>query len=211
MRRSRMSPMDFNNASVAAFVGAAFGGIFAVAAVVATDWLRDRRMVRTIRSEIGNARRHSTNKLEAVQNMLRLMREKNQILPGEILKFDVSVIREMKARVLHLLDPRQRQALDGVLFRMEGVDAHLDEVHRLQQEIRPVPGSMVVTAIRDNSVRRIDSLLSDIIVNLKVLVEMSDRYTAGDFATITQKRYLKSDYDEPEADQPTKPDQRESS
>ena len=58
-----MAPMDFNNASVAAFFGAAFGGIFAVAAVVITDRLRDRRMVATIGAEIVHARDHAARKL----------------------------------------------------------------------------------------------------------------------------------------------------
>jgi len=183
----------FNNASVSAFLGALFGGIFAVATVFVTDRLRDRRTVKTIRSEISIAHDHAKNKLETVRNMRRAMLERKQIIPGEVLRFDVGVIRELKARILHLLKPRQRQALDAVLFRMERVDAHLEDIHEGQQALR----GELPTDKRDEAVARLASILHDNIVNLKVLIEIADRYCKGDFAGITQKQYRLGDYAEP--------------
>jgi hypothetical protein len=195
--------MDFNNASVAAFVGAAFAGIFAVIAVAITDRLRDRRTVETIRGEIETARGHAENKLETVREVLRLFREKGQFRSGEIMKFDVSVVRELKARVLHLLDPRQRQALDAVLFRMEGTDSLLAEVSRQQEEFRPKPGWQVHFVPPPNQLAQHDTLLADAITNLKVLVEMAGKYAAGDLAGITQKHYRAADYADPPAESAT--------
>ena len=186
-----------NNASVAAFVGAAFGGMFAVLTVAITDRWRDRRMVETIRGEIATAHGHATGKLETLRNVLRLFREKRQVSAGEIMKFDVAVVRELKARVLHLLDPRQRQALDAVLFRMEGVDSHLDEVRRQQEAFRPPVGYQMAIVPAPNQIRQLDTLLGDVIINLKVLIEISGNYASGDFAAITQKQFRLSDYADP--------------
>ena len=187
----------FNNASVAAFFGAAFGGIFAVLTVAITDRLRDRRTVETIRGEITTAQAHATNKLEAVRNVRRVFRENREVIAGEIMEFDVAVIRELKARVLHLLPPRQRQALDAVLFRTEGTDALLREVRRSQEKFRPALGYQVHVAPAPNEVEHLESLLGNVIINLKMLIEVSGHYAEGSFSAITQKTFRPSDYAEP--------------
>jgi hypothetical protein len=56
----------------------------------------------------------------------------------------------------------------------------------------------VPTEKLDETVGRLASILNDTIVNLKVLIEIADRYHQADFAGITQKQYRLSDYAAPQ-------------
>ncbi len=183
----------FNNASVAAFLGAVFSMFSALVVVAVSGWLSDRRMVRTIRAEIVVAREQARGKLETARRKLAAMRQGNQVHPGEVLKFDVAVIRELKARVLHLLKPRQRLALDGVLFRMEGVDGIFDDARRQEKALRALSGS---SANYDDHVARLEKTLDDAIVNLRMLDEMTEHYASGRFEAITTKGYRREDYED---------------
>jgi len=181
----------FKNASVAAFLGAAFSGISAVIVVAVNDWRRDRRMVGTIKAEIALAREHGKAKLETVRRKVATIREENPIRSGEVLRFDVAVVRELKGRVLHLIEPRQRQALDAVLHRMDGVDGLLDDVREREDDLRDTTR---IDAYHGDQVAALKESLEDAITNLRVLDEIAERYVAGKFEAITSKQYRPEDY-----------------
>jgi hypothetical protein len=92
------------NRSVAAFLGA----FFAFCLVVLNDRRRDSKMVENIDNEIANARDLARQKSKTAENNLKSMNE-NRGYSGRVIAFDTALVREMKGRVLHLLDPEKRQ------------------------------------------------------------------------------------------------------
>jgi hypothetical protein len=203
----------FGNESVGAFIGAACGAIFTYATVAITDRRRDHQVVETIRREIETGVDAAAAKLEAAEDMLLLMRQHRQIKAGEVLAFDLALINELKARVLHRLEPAQRLALDGVVHRMHGVNRLLDDVHQQQEAMRPrlAAGQPVSSA----EMQLLDGRIADAIVNIKVLRAQAASYIKGDHRGVAALRFtgeeygpkpLRFDYAAPAAAAPGRPE-----
>jgi hypothetical protein len=176
-----------------AFLGAFLGVVGAVVTVLITDWLRDRRTVRTIGNQIATDRDHAKQKLKTVEAAIRLIRDEANVHPAEIIKFDVKAIREMKAQVLHRLEKKRHknQALDAVIFRMEGTDSLIAKAQERAERLRDVSENAPIEDIA-TPMDHIATHWRDAATNLKILIPMADDYLAGKYKTVLTKDYLRS-------------------
>ncbi len=179
----------FNNQSVGAFLGA-FAAFLLVAA---NDWRRERRKVKTLRAEIEVNQAHASAKLETARRMRALMREHNRVIPAPILHFNTTFTRQLAAEVLHHLSLDQRRAVEGLCYTMEAIDGLLDESLALAQRFTGPLGQADQIATAEHLLKN----WSDIIANLKRLVEMCSEYLAGNYSQLVSKQYDAAAYKEP--------------
>jgi hypothetical protein len=179
----------FNNQSVGAFLGA-FAAFLLVAA---NDWRRERRKVKTLRAEIEVNRADALAKLETARRMRALMRERNRVMPAPVLHFNTTFTRQLAAEVLHLLSLDQRRAVEGLCYTMEAIDGLLDESLALAQRFTGPLGQ----AERLGAAELLQKNWSDIIANLKRLIEMCGEYLAGNYSQLVSKQYAAAAYEEP--------------
>lgn len=178
----------FENKSVAAFAGAFSAFIL----VMVTDWRRERRKVRNIRSEVEMNMGLAEKKLDTVRMNRSAMREHNQVVPAPILKFNTTLIRSMAADVLSRLTMDQRRALEAVCYTMEATDEVLLGGYNIAKEF----GTPEEPAVRMRKAEHLLNEYGDAIVNLKRLREMCQNYVDGKFAVIITKQYDRLDYEE---------------
>jgi hypothetical protein len=179
----------FNNQSVGAFLGA-FAAFLLVAA---NDWRRERRKIKTLRAEIEVNRADATAKLETARRMRALMREHNRVMPAPVLHFNTTFTRQLAAEVLHHLSLDQRRAVEGLCYTMEAIDRLLDESLALAQKFTGPLGQTE----RLGTAELLQRNWSDIIANLKRLIEMCGEYLAGNYSQLVSKQYNAAAYEEP--------------
>lgn len=178
----------FNNQSV----GAALGAFLAFALVVLTDWRRERRKLRTLRAEIAANAADARAKLETARRMRKLMREENKVMPAPVLRFNTSSMRHLAADVLHHLSVDQRRAVEGLSYTMEAIDELFAESKAIAQLFTGPLGHNERIA----SATHLLANWSDIIANLKRLVDMCELYLAGRYSELVNKQYNAADYEE---------------
>lgn len=178
-----------NNQSVAAFIGA--GAAFLL--VWFNDIRRERRKVKNIRSEIEMNQSLASAKLESTRRMRDSVRHHNEVIPAPILPFNTVLIRQLTAEVLSRLTLDQRRAVEALCYRMEGTDGILEEAYEMTKGLR----ELSVQADRIRAAERLVNEYADAIVNLKILVEMCDRYNDGEYKAIVTKQYGRAEYEEP--------------
>lgn len=179
----------FNNQSVGAFLGA----FAAFLLVVANDWRRERRKLKTLRAEIEVNRADATAKLETARRMRALMREHNRVAPAPVLHFNTTFTRQLAAEVLHHLSIDQRRAVEGLCYTMEAIDGLFDESLALAQRFTVPLGQSERLATADH----LQKNWSDIVSNLKRFIEMSGDYLAGNYCQLVNKQYDAAAYEEP--------------
>lgn len=179
----------FNNQSVGAFLGA----FAAFVLVVANDWRRERRKVKTLRAEIEVNCADAAAKLETARRMRALLREHNQVAPAPVLHFNTAFTRQLAAEVLHHLSVDQRRAVGGLCYTMEAIDGLFDESLALAQRCtRPLgQAEQIATA------KHLQKNWSDIVANLNRLIEMCGDYLAGNYSQLVNKQYDAAAYEEP--------------
>ena len=183
--------LDFlNNASAAAFIGAASAYLL----VVLTDRRREKQKVRTITREVEILKGHAQTKLQRLRACLQDLRVHHFIVPSPVFKFDTTLIRKIAAEVPDRLSLPQRKALDGLCYHMEATDAILVKIFDLAESIADSHG------MRDDKALILDQLISihnASIANHKRILETCDCYLTGDYETILTKRYKWEDYADP--------------
>lgn len=179
----------FNNQSVGAFLGA----FAAFTLLVANDWRRERRKVKTLRAEIEVNRADAQAKLETARRMRTLMREHNRVMPAPVLRFNTAFTRQLSADVLHHLAVDQRRAVEGLCYTMEAIDGLLDDSLIVARQFTGPMGQ----ADRLAAGEHLQSNWSDTVANLKRLIEMCDEYLAGRYSALVNKQYNAAEYEEP--------------
>lgn len=179
----------FNNQSI----GAALGAFAAFALVALTDWRRERRKLKTLRADIEVNLEHARAKLETARRMRALLREQNRVVPAPVLRFNTAFTRQLTAEVLHHLSADQRRSIEGLCYTMDAIDDILAESHLIAQQFTGPLGH----AERIASASKLATNWSDIVANLKRLVEMCDYYLAGRFSELVNKQYDAQQYEEP--------------
>lgn len=177
----------FDNKTVSAFAG----GLTAFILVVVTDWRRERRKLKHIRSEIELTGVVAANKLETVRRNRTMVRE-NSLMAAPILKFNAAMIRSMMGDVLDKLPLDQRRALEAVCYWMEAIDELLADTYSRAKSIRDSKDQ----AERHDSGKQLIDDYGDAIVNLKILSEMCASYRAGHYTEIITKQYDRTKYEE---------------
>jgi hypothetical protein len=179
----------FNNQSVGAFLGA-FAAFLLVAA---NDWRRERRKVKTLRAEIEVNLADAKAKLQTSRRMQALMREENRVMPAPVLRFNTQFTRQLAGETLHHLSIDQRRAVEGLCYTMEAIDAIFAESQELATRFTGPLGQADRIAIGE----RLLGNWSDLISNLKRLIEMCEQYLHGKFSDLVNKQYDASHYVEP--------------
>jgi hypothetical protein len=169
------------NRSGAAFLGA----FFAFCLVVLNDRRRDSKMVENIDNEIANARDLARQKSKTAENNLKSMNE-NRGYSGRVIAFDTALVREMKGRVLHLLDPEKRQALNAMLFRMEGIDELFDKILEGIEHLRTHAQDETRVEF-DKHVEDLSKMYVEILINSRFFIDMADLYVKGNYREIITK------------------------
>lgn len=178
-----------NNQSFGAFVGACA----AFTLVMLNDWRRDRKKVANIRGEIEMNLDLAKAKLETVRRNRDALRNESRVIPAPILKFNTVLIRQLAAEVLARLTLDQRRALEALCYTMDATDGILEEVCSLTRRLRQPLERLELTS----PVMLLGNEYDDAIVNLKRLSEMCQGYVAGQYKSITEKEYDRSEYEEP--------------
>jgi hypothetical protein len=179
----------FNNQSVGAFLGA----FAAFLLVVVNDVRRERRKIKTLQAEIEVNLADAKAKLETARRMRSLMREQNRVMPAPVLRFNTAFTRQIASEILHHLSIDQRRAVEGLCYTMESIDGLFAEsLEHSKQFTRPL-GQAERLAIADHLLGN----WSDIIANLKRLIEMCQEYLAGQFSELVNKQYDAAKYEEP--------------
>lgn len=178
----------FNNQSVGAF----FGAFAAFILVGANDWRRERRKVKTLRAEIEVNLGDARAKLETTRRMRALMRNENKVMRAPVLRFNTAFTRQLSADVLHLLTLDQRRAVEALCYTMEAIDGLFSEA---TESARALSGTME-NPLRMKTAEDLLATWSDIVANLKRLMEMCEAYMAGRFTEMITKQYNAADYEE---------------
>jgi hypothetical protein len=179
-----------DNKSVAAFIGA----FSAFLLVFATDWRRERLKVKYIRAEIEINQVIARNKIDTARGNRSLIRGQNKIAAAPTLKFNTGLIRGLTAEVLGRLTADQRRAIEALCYRMDAIDQLFNDV--ATQSKKYEPPSSLTNEERHHLGKSIISTYADIIVNLKVLVEMSADYLNGHFTEVVTRRHDPAKYEE---------------
>jgi hypothetical protein len=179
-----------DNKSVAAFIGA----FSAFLLVIVNDWRRERRKVSYLRSEIEMNQVIARNKTETARGNRSLIRDHNRISAAPTLKFNTALIRDLAAEVLGRLTPDQRRAVEALCYRMDAIDGLFEDVAAQSKKFEPP--SDLIHEQRHEIGKSIISTYGDIIVNLKILAEMSGDYITGHFTEVVTRQYDRLKYEE---------------
>ena len=178
-----------NNQSFGAFVGACAAFFL----VMLNDRRRERKKVANICAEIEMNLNLANAKLETVRRNRNALRKESRIIPAPILKFNTLLIRQLAAEVLGRLTLDQRRSVEALCYTMEATDGILEEIYTLTKRVRePLEGIDLRSAIMN-----LGTEYDDAIVNLKRLNEMCQKYVDGQYRSITEKQYDRSEYEEP--------------
>jgi hypothetical protein len=173
-------------------VGAALGAFLAFLLVMATDWWREMRTVRSLRSEIEVHRADAEAKLETARRMRAVLREHNKATPSPVMRFNTTVTRQVSAEVRHRLLADQRRSLEALLYTMEAIDGIFADSQTLSRHF----SSPIGQAERMSYAAQLAHNWSDTVANLKRLIEMCDMYLAGRYAELVTKQFDHADYEE---------------
>lgn len=179
----------FNNQSISAFLGA-FSAFILVAA---NDWRRERRKIKTLRAEIEVNLADAKAKLETARRMRALMREQNSVMPAPVLRFNTKFTRQLASEILHHLSINQRRAVEGLCYTMESIDELVSESVESAKLFTGPMGQAERLSIAEHLLVN----WSDIIANLKRLIEMCEHYLAGRYEQLVNKQYDPAAYEEP--------------
>jgi hypothetical protein len=164
-----------NNASVAAFLGAAS----AFGLVVANDYRRRLKSKRQIRYLVSDNLDLAHAKLETVKTNIAMLTEDNRLSGAPIMTFPTAALKSKQLEVIDLLDANQSQGLSVLLYWMEGIDGLLSEYVEVTKRLRALPKAGPESAQRIELATQILSTLTDAQVSLERLIEMCEWYGAG--------------------------------
>ena len=161
-----------NNASVAAFLGAAF----AFGLVAANDYRRRLKSKRQIRYLVSDNLDLARAKLETVRTNIAMLTEDNRLSGAPIMAFPTAALKSKQLEVIDLLDANQNQGLSVLLYWMEGIDGLLGEYVEATKRLRAVPKAGPESPRRIELATEILSTLTDATVSLEQLIEMCEWY-----------------------------------
>lgn len=164
-----------NNASVAAFLGAAF----AFGLVAANDYRRRLKSKRQIHYLVSDNLDLARAKLETVKSIIAMLTEDNRLSGAPVMSFPTAVLKSKQLEVIDLLDSNQNQGLSVLLYWMEGVDGLLGEYVDATKRLRAVPSVGPESAQRIALATQILSTLNDARASLEHLIEMCEWYGSG--------------------------------
>ncbi len=164
-----------NNASVAAFLGAAF----AFGLVVANDYRRRLKSKRQIRYLVSDNLDLARAKLETIKTNIAMLTEDNRLSGAPIMAFPTSALKSKQLEVIDLLDTNQNQGLSVLLYWMEGIDGLLSEYVEVTKRLRGVPKAGPESVQRIELATQILSTLTDARVSVEHLIEMCEWYGSG--------------------------------
>ena len=117
-----------NNASIAAFIGAFIGALFAFILVIIRDRYRRNQIKKLLKSVVSHNLDFAKNKLQVVEKNIVRIKEHDRYNVASYMPFYTQSIKERQFQVLDLLSESEAQALDALIYRMEGINNLLNEV-----------------------------------------------------------------------------------
>jgi len=173
-----------NNASTAAFLGAAF----AFGLVVANDYRRRLKNKRQILYLVSDNLDLARTKLETVKTNIAMLTEDNRLSGAPIMGFPTAALKSKQLEVIDLLDANENQGLSVLLYWMEAIDGLLGEYVELAKRLRTSPKSGPESVQRIELASRILSTLTDARESLVHLIEMCEWYKCGQIFKIFETR-----------------------
>jgi len=180
----------FNNASVAAFLGA-FSAFFLV---VLTDWRRNRRKKKLMQRQIEINKHLAEDKIATVEKNSSAITDHNQLLVVPIMRFPVEDIRRLETEVLDRLGSEEKLAIDAICYMMEAIDGLLETAFHIAKEIEILVSEEKHQEKRNQLIKKLITQYQDALVNLRCLVEMCGNYESSKHKEIISKQYDRQDY-----------------
>jgi len=175
----------FNNASTAAFLGAAFAYLL----VQLTDRRRLRRKRDLLYKVLQVNHDHCEGKIVAVTNNKGLLIVTNTVLPAPFLRFGVDDVKALKMDVLDQLTSTEIRALDGICYTMTEVDNILTLVYDLASAVYKVVTEDGPEEEQKATAKKLLTEYNSALVNLRRLKQMLELFVAGKAETVVTKEY----------------------
>ena len=176
-----MSPPDstsfwniLDNGSVAAFVGA----FCAFVLVIFTDSVRRRLKRGRLRFLVGDVLDLARQKLQTVESNIDMLRN-NICTDAPIMGFPTQAVRHIHFEVVDLMNANDNQALHGILYWADAIDALLSSASKKAVEIKLAGKNNLPTTHRTALGQEMIDILEDAQVNLGYLIQMAEWYVSG--------------------------------
>ena len=174
-----------DNASLGAFVGA-FSAFFLV---VLTDWRRRRRIKTLLRHLVSDNLDHARYKVEAVRTNIALIKEDNKITGGPFMQFQTQSIKDYQHQVLDLLNANEKQALDALIYWMEGINGILNEVASNAQRLKQLIKNNASNSEKGVAADEYINSLEETETNLHHFIKLAGYYADGTPHKILEFKY----------------------
>lgn len=183
----------FGHPAVTAFLGA----FFALLLVMVIDRIRRLKKRTLLRRLVIINRRLVERKVEAIEMIQKVYKEKHRVIPATLMPFAIKEIVSLQTDVVDLLSDNEKVAIDTICYFMEAIDkevqGNVELINRLI-EIQPkLENEQELEPEAINLYQRVGYGYVDILVNLGRLAEMIDMFEAGDYEGILNKKYRTGD------------------
>jgi hypothetical protein len=169
------SVLEFlNNAAVAVFVA-----LLAFILVVANDWRQRRRkkhlLTRLVDQNADLARRN----LDAVQQFINALKNNVGFDPN-VMRFQTAALTSHHHEVMDMMSENGNQALNGLLFWMEGINSMLDDAQQIGVTSRQLSEINASTEQRSSAANRLYQQLRMVELNLGHFIQLCEYYVDGE-------------------------------
>lgn len=169
-----------SNPSVSAFIGAFSAFLF----LILLDILRNVWRIKVLRNLLSISDTLARNKYITVEQNLKRIEDKGELLPGSIMEFQIDGIRQELSIVQGILGSKKKMVIDGMIHRMIGIDNILNENNSKILEYRDMPSATKMINYEtgekkgDALVLLIIKNFKEALINLEILQKMYSKYIA---------------------------------